>query len=77
VDVQRDPAPDGDVRGGGAPRRIVRTGEQHEAGGRLVIALVGNGFDLLGIDPPYRQIALGLILLLAVGIDAWSRLHKR
>jgi ribose transport system permease protein len=45
--------------------------------GVLFIALVGNGFDLLGLDPLYEQIALGVILLLAVGIDAWSRLRKR
>lgn len=41
--------------------------------GCLFIALIGNGFNLLGLDPFYRQITLGLILLLAVGIDAWSR----
>ena len=32
-----------------------------------------NGFDLLGFDPFYQQITLGVILLLAVGLDAWSR----
>jgi ribose transport system permease protein len=41
--------------------------------GCLFIALIGNGFNLLGLDPFYRQITLGCILLLAVGIDAWSR----
>ncbi len=41
--------------------------------GCLFIALIGNGFNLLGLDPFYRQITLGLILLVAVGIDAWSR----
>ena len=41
--------------------------------GCLFIALIGNGFNLLGLDPFYRQITLGVILLLAVGIDAWSR----
>ncbi len=41
--------------------------------GCLFIALIGNGFNLLGLDPFYRQITLGLILLLAVGIDAWAR----
>jgi ribose transport system permease protein len=38
--------------------------------GVLFIALVGNGFDLLGVDPLYQQITLGVILLLAVGADA-------
>jgi len=41
--------------------------------GCLLIALIGNGFNLLGLDPFYRQITLGTILLVAVGIDAWSR----
>jgi ribose transport system permease protein len=41
--------------------------------GCLFIALVGNGFNLLGLDPFYQQITLGAILLLAVGVDAWSR----
>lgn len=41
--------------------------------GGLFIALIGNGFNLLGLDPFYRQITLGAILLLAVGLDAWSR----
>jgi ribose transport system permease protein len=41
--------------------------------GVLFIALVGNGFDLLGLDPLYEQITLGVIMLLAVGIDAWAR----
>jgi len=31
---------------------------------------------LLGIDPLYHQIALGLILLTAVGLDAWGN-NKR
>jgi ribose transport system permease protein len=44
--------------------------------GVLFIALIGNGFDLLGLNPLYEQIALGGILLLAVGTDAWSRLRQ-
>jgi ribose transport system permease protein len=44
--------------------------------GVLFIALIGNGFNLLGLDPLYRQIALGLIILLAVGVDAALR-HGR
>jgi ribose transport system permease protein len=43
--------------------------------GVLFIALIGNGFDLLGLNPLYEQITLGVILLLAVGSDAWSRLR--
>ena len=41
--------------------------------GVLFIALIGNGYDLLGLDPLYEQITLGVIMLLAVGLDAWSR----
>ncbi len=41
--------------------------------GCLFVALVANGFNLLGLDPYYQQITLGIILLLAVGTDAWSR----
>ncbi len=44
--------------------------------GVLFIALVGNGFDLLGVDPLYQQITLGIILLLAVGVDALSRSRR-
>jgi ribose transport system permease protein len=43
--------------------------------GVLFIALIGNGSDLLGLNPLYDQIALGAILLIAVGADAWSRLR--
>jgi ribose transport system permease protein len=39
------------------------------------VALIGNGFTLLAWNPPYEQITLGVILLLAVGGDAWSRLR--
>ena len=41
--------------------------------GVLFIALIGNGYDLLGLNPLYEQITLGVIMLLAVGLDAWSR----
>ncbi len=45
--------------------------------GVLFIALIGNGFNLLGLDPLYRQIALGVIILLAVGVDAALRSGRR
>ena len=44
--------------------------------GVLFIALIGNGSVLLGLDPLYDQIALGVILLIAVGTDAWSRVRS-
>jgi hypothetical protein len=40
------------------------------------IALTCNGFDLLGLNPLYEQIALGGTLLIAVGLDAWSRMRQ-
>ncbi len=43
--------------------------------GVLFIALVGNGFDLLGLNALYEQIVLGAFLVLAVGLDAWTRLR--
>ncbi len=45
--------------------------------GVLFIALIGNGFDLLGVDPNWQQIVLGLILLVAVGLDMWARRVRR
>ena len=41
--------------------------------GCLFVALVANGFNLLCLDPFYQHITLGVILLMAVGVDAWSR----
>ncbi len=41
--------------------------------GCLFVALVANGFNLLGLDPFYQQVTLGVILVLAVSVDAWSR----
>ena len=45
--------------------------------GVLFIALIGNGFNLLNINTLYQQIVLGLILLLAVGLDVWARKRRR
>ena len=45
--------------------------------GILFIALIGNGFNLLGLDPLYRQVALGAIILFAVGVDAALRHERR
>ena len=45
--------------------------------GVLLIALIGNGYGLLSLNPLYEQITLGAIMLLAVGLDAWSRQVRR
>ena len=41
--------------------------------GVLLLTLIGNGFNLLNLNPIYQQAFTGLIILIAVGIDAWSR----
>jgi ribose transport system permease protein len=41
--------------------------------GVLFIALIGNGYLLLALDPLYQQITLGGLLLVAVGLDALAR----
>jgi ribose transport system permease protein len=41
--------------------------------GVLFIALIGNGYILLQLDPLYEQITLGALLLLAVALDALTR----
>jgi len=41
--------------------------------GVLMLAMIGNGFNLLNVDSTYQRIFEGAIILLAVGIDAWSR----
>jgi ribose transport system permease protein len=44
--------------------------------GILFIAMLYNGFTLLRIDPLFQGIALGVIILVAVGFDAWSKLRR-
>jgi ribose transport system permease protein len=41
--------------------------------GVLLLALIVNGFNLIGIDPIYQQIVQGGIVLLAVAVDSLSR----
>ena len=44
--------------------------------GILFIAMLYNGFTLLRIDPLFQGIALGTIILVAVGFDAWSKFRR-
>ncbi len=37
--------------------------------GAIIIQLINNGFDVLGIDSNYRQIVIGLAIVLAVVVD--------
>jgi ribose transport system permease protein len=41
--------------------------------GILFIALIGNGYALLSLNPLYQQITLGALMLIAVGLDSFSR----
>ncbi len=41
--------------------------------GVLLLSLIGNGFNLLNINPVYQQIVEGAIIVLAVAFDSWSR----
>lgn len=38
--------------------------------GVFLLALVSNGFNILGLDPFFRDLTMGLIILAAVGISA-------
>ena len=44
--------------------------------GVLFIAFLGNGFNLNGIDPVIQRIIEGLVILAAVGLDAWTRSRR-
>lgn len=41
--------------------------------GVLLLALIGNGFNILGVDPLYQSIVQGGIILVAVAVDAVTR----
>jgi len=44
--------------------------------GAFFIGLLSNGFNLHQVDPIYQRIVQGLVILGAVGIDAWSRSRR-
>jgi ribose transport system permease protein len=41
--------------------------------GVLVLAFIGNGIDLLGINATYQEIIEGAIIIAAVAVDAYAR----
>lgn len=41
--------------------------------GVFVLALIQNGFNLLGVEITYQRVIFGLLLLAAVALDAWGR----
>ncbi len=44
--------------------------------GVLFIAILVNGFNLNGVDPVYQRVIEGAVILIAVGVDAWSRARR-
>ena len=44
--------------------------------GVAMLALIGNGFDLLNVNPLYQEVVTGAILLIAVAVDMRIR-HRR
>jgi len=41
--------------------------------GVAFLALVGNGFNIMGINPVYQQIFNGALILVAISMGAWAR----
>ena len=41
--------------------------------GVLILAMIGNGFNLLGVDTIYQQIVQGVLIIIAVGADQLLR----
>lgn len=41
--------------------------------GGLIMAVMSNGMQLLGVPTPLQQVIRGMVLLLAVGFDVWSK----
>lgn len=45
--------------------------------GAFFLAFLSNGFNLLQIDPIWQRLIQGMIILLAVGIDAWTQRNSK
>lgn len=45
--------------------------------GLFFLALIDNGFNLLGVDAKYQQVVQGAIILVAAGVDAYARRQRR
>lgn len=41
--------------------------------GVLILMTINNGFNLLGVDPLYQQGVNGIVILVAVSVDAWLK----
>jgi ribose transport system permease protein len=45
--------------------------------GVFMLAMIGNGLNLLAVDPVYQQIVQGAIVVLAVALDAWTQRTRK
>lgn len=41
--------------------------------GVMILAMIGNGLNLLAVDPVYQQIVQGTIVVVAVAVDVWAQ----
>jgi ribose transport system permease protein len=41
--------------------------------GALLVGVLGNGLNLLGVSPFYQRIAQGVVVVLVVVFDQWRR----
>ena len=44
--------------------------------GAFFLQMLGNGFNLLNVQPVYQAVFKGVILLAAVSLDAWARRER-
>jgi ribose transport system permease protein len=44
--------------------------------GVLIIGVLRNGLVLMGISPFWQEVAIGAVIILAVGIDKWTRARR-
>lgn len=45
--------------------------------GSLIPAVLASGFIIVGIDPFWQNVAIGVVLLIAVFLDQWRRGRER
>jgi ribose transport system permease protein len=44
--------------------------------GVLIIGVLRNGLVLMGISPFWQEVAIGAVIILAVGVDKWTRARR-
>ena len=45
--------------------------------GALFLAFMVNGFNIHQVDPIWQRVIQGVVILVAVGLDAWARRSRR